>query len=132
MNYPTLTSIYAGLLGLVFLALSAWVVMARTKGGVLIGTGADSDLERRVRSHANFAEYVPFVIVLVGLVEAAGGRPFVIHAMLLPLLLARVAHPFGMTAPANSVRQFACRGGAMLVTWLVLLVASVLLVLRAL
>ena len=50
--------------------------------------------------------------------------------LLIGLLVGRVLHPFGMTAPANSPRQFACRGGGILATFTVLIVAAVGLLLR--
>ena len=47
------------------------------------------------------------------------------------LLVARLLHPVGMFAPVNSPRQFACRGGGMIATLLVMAVAAILLLVRA-
>jgi hypothetical protein len=41
-----------------------------------------------------------------------------------------VLHPFGMFAPKNSPRQFACRGGGILATFAVVAVAAIALLLR--
>lgn len=129
MTYPLVTSGYAGLLALVFAALSAWVIAGRFTFKVNHGDGGNNRLNRRIRAHANFAEYVPFILFLVALLEARATSRFTIHALLLPLLIARVAHPFGMLAPENTIRQFAFRGASMVVTSFVLVAAAVLLLL---
>nr|WP_294526124.1 MAPEG family protein [uncultured Rhodopila sp.] len=129
MTYPLVTSGYAALLALIFLALSAWVVAGRFGFKVNHGDGGDVRLNRRIRAHANFAEYVPFILFLVALLEARATSRFTVHALLLPLLIARVAHPFGMLAPENAFRQFAFRGASVVVTLTVLAAAAVLLLL---
>ncbi|MGL5482900.1 MAG: MAPEG family protein, partial [Aeromonas veronii] len=54
-----ITLIYAGLLGLLFLGLSFWVVKRRAQFGVMIGQGEAPELLAAIRAHGNFAEYVP-------------------------------------------------------------------------
>lgn len=131
MIWPAVTSLYAAVFGVLYLGLSLWVVAGRASFGVHHGDGGADRLNRRIRAHGNFAEYVPLILLLVALIEAGGGVFKAIHVLLLPLLLARIAHPFGMLAPLESKQQFVFRGGAMIVTWLVLLAASVLLLMRA-
>lgn len=128
MTYPAVTATYAALLGLLFVALSAWVIRGRFKFRVLHGDGGDRGMLRRMRAHANFAEYVPFCVLIVGLLEVRGAAPSTVHLLLGPLLVARVAHPFGMEAVPNSPQQYALRGAPMVVTLLVIAAASVLLV----
>jgi uncharacterized membrane protein YecN with MAPEG domain len=130
MLFPAVTSAYAALLALLYLVLTAWVTAGRAKYRVHHGDGGHPDLNRRIRAHANFAEYVPLTLLLAALLEAAGTGRGTLHALLLPLLLARVLHPIGMVAPEMSVRQFSCRGVGAFVTWLVLLAAAVLLLVR--
>lgn len=63
---------------------------------VSVGTGGHEAIERRMRAQLNFAENVPLVLILIGLVEAAqkGG------AWLAPVgavfMLGRVLHGLGM------------------------------------
>ena len=131
MTYPALTAFYAGLLALVFVALSLWVVAGRVRGNVLHGDGGQDALNRRIRAHGNFAEFVPLALILCALLEARGAGTGLMHALLAPLLVARIAHPFGMTAAENTPRQFLGRGLGALVTLLVVAVAAVaLLMLR--
>lgn len=129
MVLPVHTMQYAAILALIFVALSLWVSMGRAKMRVHHGDGGHVALNRRIRTHANFAEYVPFAL-LIGLGEMAGVGGTTVQALLAVLVAARLAHPFGMTAPEGSVRQYALRAPAMLATWAVIAVAAVLLLLR--
>ena len=84
----------------------------------------------RMRAHANFAEYVPMILLLVGLLEAGGGSAAAVHGLLLVLVVTRVLHPIGMVAPENSLQQYVCRGASAAVTLIVMTVAAVLLLVR--
>ena len=130
MVFPALTAFYGALLGLLFVALSVWVSMARVRYRVHHGDGGQVPLQRRIRIQANFAEYVPFALLLIGWNEAAGTEAGTVRGLLIALLAARIAHPFGMVAPEGSVQQFALRAPAMMATWAVLLTASGLLLFR--
>lgn len=130
MIFPALTAFYGALLALLYVALSSWVVAGRLTTDVLHGDGGDRRLLKRIRIHGNFAEYVPFALLLVGLYEAGGGGPAVVRTLLIVLLVARLLHPIGMLAPKDSPQQFACRGGGVIATFLVLGLSAILLLLR--
>jgi uncharacterized membrane protein YecN with MAPEG domain len=130
MAFPTLTSFYIAALALIYFALSGWVVAGRLKFRVNHGDGGAAPMNRRIRAHANFAEYVPLILLMVTLLEAGGASRFTVHALLLPLVVARVLHPIGMIAPENSFQQRACRGGSAVVTWVIMVAAALLLLAR--
>ncbi|MBE7247655.1 MAG: MAPEG family protein [Actinomycetospora chiangmaiensis] len=130
MVFPSLTATYGAVLALLFAGLSIWVMARRLSANVLHGDGGDAVLLHRARSQANFSEYVPLILLLVGLLEAHGASRTLVQGLLVVLLVGRVLHPFGMTAPPNSPRQFACRGGGILATFAVLIVAALALLLR--
>lgn len=130
MIFPATTALFAGLLALVYVGLSAWVMAGRTVKGALLGDGGDENLQTRIRTHANFGEYVPLCLILLGLLEAGGGGHTLVLALSIVLLVGRLLHPVGMFATPNSLRMFACRGGGILATMGVLAVAAVALVLR--
>ncbi|MEH3144846.1 MAG: MAPEG family protein [Methylobacterium frigidaeris] len=132
MVFPATTAICAALLTLVFLVLSAWVMARRLSSDVLHGAGDDEVLLKRMRSHANFAEYVPLALLLVALLEAHGASRGLVQGLLGLLLIGRLLHPFGMIAARNSVRQYVCRGGGILATMLVMLGAAAALLFRLL
>lgn len=130
MRFPAVTASYAALLGLVFAALSAWVVVGRGQFAIHHGDGGNERLNRRIRSHGNFAEYVPLILMLTALLESRGEDPLIIHALLGMLLVARIVHPMGMLAPVASPRQYLLRATSSTATWLLLIAASALLLLR--
>jgi len=119
------TALYAGLLGLLYLGLSFWVVDRRRRVRVGIGSGGDAALERRIRVHGNFSEYVPLCLLLIGLAEANGAAALLVHGLGAGLLLGRALHAWGLSvSPDESVGRFL---GTVL-TWLALLISSVLAV----
>ena len=129
MHMPAFTLACAGLLGLVFVALSARVVMGRTTGRVMLGHGETegSPLFVAIRSHANFAEYVPICLILIAGLELRDGATLLVKALGVVLVVARVAHPVGMVMAAPNP----FRAGGFVATLLVLLVAGVALVVRS-
>lgn len=130
MAFPATTAVYAGLLALLYLGLSGWVIASRVSENVLFGDGGDDAVLKRIRSHANFSEFVPLVLILVGLLEAGGAGHGLVQGLLLALLVGRILHPIGMFAPPNTPRQFACRGGGILLTLASLGIAAIALLLR--
>ncbi|AWN43022.1 MAPEG family protein [Methylobacterium durans] len=130
MTFPAITAFYAALLALLFVGLSGWVVAGRLSSDVLHGDGGDAELQKRIRCQGNFAEYVPFALLLIALLEASGGSLALVRGLLVVLLLARLLHPVGMLAPKNAPRQFACRGGGIVATFGVTAVAALALLVR--
>ncbi len=132
MNFPYVTSIYGALFGLLLVALSVWVGTGRGKYKVLLGDGNTPELRARIRAHANFTEYVPLILLLVALLEGRRTSIFIIHALLLSLLVARIIHPFGLISPEGGTRHNTLRGIGAAVTMLVLIVTCVILLLTGL
>ena len=130
MTYPAVTAFYAAVFALLYVGLSSWVVAGRLSADVLHGDGGNQTLEKRIRAQGNFGEYVPLALLVIALLEASGGGTTLVRSLLIVLLIARVLHPFGMFAPKNSPRQFACRGGGILATFAVIAVAAITLLLR--
>jgi uncharacterized membrane protein YecN with MAPEG domain len=131
MNIMSLqiTAIYAALLGLLFLFLSAMVSKHRLRGQVSLGDGDDASLGQAIRAQANFAEYVPIAIILIGLAEVFGAGSGLMHGLAGGLFLGRVLHAWGMYQPraVHSTRKI-----GIILTWLVILVASVFLLYKQL
>lgn len=59
---------------------------------------------RRMRVHSNFAEYVPFAIVLMGLCESLGTAAWLLHVSGVVLVVARVVHAVGVSEPKENFR----------------------------
>ena len=88
------TPLYAGLLALWFLLLTLRVVQERHRTQIALGDGGDATLARRIRGHANFAEYVPLALLLLAILELSRFSIYVIHALGAALLISRVLHGY--------------------------------------
>jgi uncharacterized membrane protein YecN with MAPEG domain len=94
----SITILYAGLLAIWFLVLSIRVVQARLgPGKPSLGDGGDPMVLRRIRGHANFAEYVPMVLVLMALLEMRGSPAWVLHCIGVMLLVGRLLHGIALS-----------------------------------
>ncbi len=116
-----ITPIYAGLLGLLLLALTTVVVRLRGKYKVGIGDGGHPEMSRAIRVHANFIEYVPLALILILMLEYRGIPAWALHGLGGGLFLGRVLHAWGLSQ--NERTSFGRAVGIML-TWLSILVAS--------
>lgn len=125
MNVPYVTLLCAGLLGLMLLSLLWPIVRMRRGEKVGLGHGGNPELLRRIRVHGNFVEYVPMLLVLLALLETGGLARWMVALLGGVLVAARALHAIGLSrSPGYSFGRF----WGTLLTWLVLLVASLLAV----
>ena len=89
------TPIYAGLLALLYLVLSYRVVLMRDK--VSLGDGGNPVLQRRIRAHGNFSEYVPFILIMIGILELNHLPFYALNILGLTLLIARLLHGYSLS-----------------------------------
>jgi uncharacterized membrane protein YecN with MAPEG domain len=115
------TAFYAALLTPIFIVLAIRVVTARRSGGVTVGDAGDPVLLRRMRVHANFVEYVPLALVLLGLAEGLGAPAWQLHGLGVVLLVARLSHALGMS---RTDEPLALRVAGMAGTFAVLITAA--------
>jgi hypothetical protein len=121
MGAGPVSFLYAGLLGILLLVLSVQVVLARRRYRVGLGTGTEEGMEQAVRVQANFAEYVPFAVVLLVFAEITGLPGPAVHGAGILLLASRVLHAVGLAqSPGRSFGRFYGTAG----TWLVILALS--------
>jgi uncharacterized protein len=107
-----ITTLFAGLLALLFIVLSLRVIGARRGARVAIGDGGDKTLARRARVHANFAEYTPMGLLLMGFAESGGAAKMQIWMAGSLLLIGRVIHACGVSQE-KEVLMFRVAGMAM-------------------
>lgn len=93
----TITALYAGLLALLFLALSINVIRYRRGEQVSLGDGGKRKLARGIRAHGNFAEYVPLVLVLMSIAELSQVPAWRIHLIGIMLVVGRLFHAYCFT-----------------------------------
>lgn len=97
------TSLYAGLLALYFVWLATRVVKARRVHRVSLGT-PHRLVERAARAHGNFAEYVPFALLLMALCEINGLPDWALHVLGTVLVAGRVLHALGISREPENFR----------------------------
>jgi uncharacterized membrane protein YecN with MAPEG domain len=112
-----ITGTYAAALTALYLLLSARVILFRRKNRINLGDGNDPEMLRRIRAHANFAEYAPLGIVLMGIAEMQGEAAWWLHGLGLMLLVGRLLHGVNFTFALKSMQM---RSGGMLLTLLAL------------
>jgi len=115
------TPLYAGLLVLWFLVLSVRVIRRRGAEKIALGDGGNAGMMRLIRGHANFAEYVPLALLLMALLELGHFSIYVLHALGLTLLVARLLHGYALSFAQHFM--FGRVAGAGL-TFLVLLIEA--------
>ncbi len=116
-----ITLVTAGCCGLLYFILTLRVVQLRQAHKVTIGDGGHDPLLSRIRAHANFAEYVPLILILMGLVEMRTGVTELLTSTGVLLFLIRVAHAIGMARPAPNAFRIAGAAG----TWIIMVGLSI-------
>ncbi|EQB02774.1 eicosanoid and glutathione metabolism membrane-associated protein [Sphingobium quisquiliarum P25] len=116
-----ITLTLAAACAIVNLWLATRCVRIRMTAKTLHGDGGNQLLARRMRAHANFAEYAPIVLILFALIELALGSPLWLWIAACVFIIARAAHPIGMDADQPTI----WRAAGALLTWAVTAVLAV-------
>ena len=125
MNVPFVVPLYAGIFTLIYIVLTVRVIALRNSHRVSFGTGGDPVVERAVRIHGNFIEYVPLALILLGFMELQHFSRYLLHILCLLLLLGRLSHIAGLSI-GNGINIW--RGLGVVLTVTVLLIAAILLI----
>ena len=92
-----ITGIYVALAALLVIVLSVRVVLRRISLRVGLGDGDDKELKKRIRAQANAIEYLPIALLLLLMLELNQTQPTLLHTCGIVLIVARVAHAFGLS-----------------------------------
>jgi len=117
------TSIIAAVLTIIFIKLSFAVIGLRRKNKVGLGSGGHEDLERAIRAQANFAEYVPFGIILIACLELNGAPWWLLAIPGITLIMGRLIHAKGIQVPPP---DFSKRVLGMKLTFVTLITLAIL------
>lgn len=122
-----ITSFYAAILALLYVVLAVLVIRQRFKHRVGLGTGKEPQLLQTVRMHGNFAEYVPFLLILVALLELQQAEQWQLHLVAGLTLAGRVLHAIGLwRSSGTSVPRFL----GMISTFTALIAGAVFLLMK--
>ena len=94
-----ITSIIVAILTIIFIRLSFAVIGLRRKNKVGLGSGGHEDLERAIRTQANFAEYIPLGVILIACLELNGAPWWLVAIPGVSLIIGRLIHAKGMNTP---------------------------------
>lgn len=128
-----ITAFYAGLLGLLYIALSVLVIKSRVKHGVPLLDNNVSDIQRRIRAHGNFSEYVPLFLILMLLCEMQSMNLQWLHILGAVFFLGRISHALSLIKfedlkSKNFMKTMRFRTVGMMATFGSLLILSVYLI----
>ena len=113
--------VYAAILGLIFVYLSVRVVKQRRSARVSIGDGDNPALRKAIAVHNNFSQYVPLTLLLITFVELNHAPAIITHGLCACLLVARVAHAYGLAQPVQIMKL---RQIGVLLTFAVITIAT--------
>ena len=68
----TISTLYAAILGLLFVPATVYVGFYRAQNKIVLLDGGDQELARRIRAQGNFIETVPLAVILLILMEYNG------------------------------------------------------------
>ncbi|MCA3553984.1 MAPEG family protein [Aestuariivirga sp.] len=115
-------SIYAPIFAIFYVILSVTVIRTRRQEKVGLGTAGNKAVERAMRVHANFSEYVPLALLLLLILEQSGGNEFLLHGLFLMLLAGRLIHAWGISRQRENFRF---RVSGMTMTFAVIITSSI-------
>ena len=110
-----ITAIFTGILAVMLVGISVRVTRARATKKISLSDGGDKAMTAIVRAQGNFIEYVPMALLVMALIEAMGGRHWVVYLFGILLVVARVAHAFALYSGVFPARVFGTS-----VTWALL------------
>lgn len=117
-----ITLMYGSILGLIFLVVSYRVSRARMQEKVTLGDGGNEKVLLAYRVQANMGEYVPLILILIAGLESLSAPALVVHILGGALVAGRILHAVGL---ARGPKPNFGRVSGTLITWVVLLIASV-------
>ncbi len=125
MTALTIIPLYLAPLAVLYLVLSFRIIGLRRTLKVALGSAGDKALERAIRVHGNFNEYVPLAALLLVVLELKAAHPLVLHGLGAALLAGRILHAYGMS---QMKENFRFRVTGMLLTFGTLAVSALSLV----
>jgi uncharacterized membrane protein YecN with MAPEG domain len=64
-----ITSLFAGLLGLIYILITINVIRTRRRLKISLGDDGNPEMQKAISAHSNFHNYVPIFLILLYLIE---------------------------------------------------------------
>jgi uncharacterized membrane protein YecN with MAPEG domain len=116
-----ITPIFASILAFLFVGLTIRTILLRRGKKIPLGTGGDALLERAVRAHSNFSEYVPLALMLIWMLELQSNNRALVGILGTMLVIGRAIHAYGVS---QLNEDFRLRVGGMGLTMACLIISS--------
>jgi uncharacterized membrane protein YecN with MAPEG domain len=123
METLPITLVLAGAAAIFLVLISFPIANRRRATKLSAGDGGDERFNRLIRAQANFAEYTPLAIIVIGLIEMNGFAPMFVCGLAAALAVGRLLHLIGMVGPVLVARAL-----GMILTFGVLLTGGAALV----
>lgn len=135
MQALPVTSIFASIFAIIFVLMSLNVIRNREEQNTIIGDNNNENFKRAIRAHGNFAEYVPFFLILSALNELAHINFLMLYILGFIMLYGRVSHAYGLlvyepTNPMPNALRF--RKTGMMATFAAIALSAIILLMRVL
>jgi len=98
------TSIFTAILTLFYLVLTLRIITIRETHKVSLGDGGVDELQRAIRAHGNFAEYVPIALICLACLEGNGAPWWITVPLGIAIVTGRVLHALGMSEAKSDFR----------------------------
>lgn len=119
-----ITTLFAGVLGVLYFFISIDVIKNRKKYQVSLGYGPNNEIAEIVSAHSNFSSYAPLLLILTYLLETSPWIPiWATFVLALGFTLGRVLH---YLAFKGKKMNFKLRVKAMMLTLFPLLILGIL------
>lgn len=92
----TVTAFYASILALFFVWLSLNVIKLRRRFRVRLGDGGNNELQAAIAAQNNAAQYIPFALLLIAILEGNQAHTLLLNLLGLMLLSGRIIHARGI------------------------------------
>ncbi|CZG98396.1 TPA: MAPEG family protein [Legionella pneumophila] len=120
----------SSILFFIYLYLSYLVIIQRRKYHVLYLTNDDKAFIARFRAHANFAEYVPLTLILMGMSIILQIPPLLLAILMFALIIARLGHAYGLIKK-EAKKQFKFRIYSVATTFIIMGILAIFNVSKA-
>lgn len=118
-----MTSLYAGILGIIYIFISSRVIKTRRSEKVSLGNANNTTLTKFTSAHNNFSNYTPIFLILLYLLEQKNISLITIHITSILFIFGRFSHYFALI---HDSKNFKFRIAGMMLTFFPITIFSIL------